>query len=246
MRSAAILAVAFVLTSPVHAQLCTGKRLWGPYGMQLSGLATISGAQDPIADLARLTLSYDGTVSGYSSVNFKGLLLGNPASGTYELHPDCTFALSLQDDSGGWQHFRGVATPDGRKITIRQTDPETGERGEVEKAPNGCTASDLRNAYTFTLSGTATPLATGNKPIPFAAAGSLSLDANRKLSLVRPTAASVAYDLQPDCMIQLELPPLTPTGRKVHLRGIVVNSGAKILAIQTDPGEPAAAVFVSR
>src|SRR5579884_3039834 len=105
-----LLIAAFVLTSPLSAQMCTARRLSGEYGMQLTGMARISGQEAPLADFANLTVADDGSVSGYSSVNFNGVLLGNPVTGTIELHPDCSVALALQDDSGAFQHFSGIAT----------------------------------------------------------------------------------------------------------------------------------------
>jgi hypothetical protein len=48
-----------------------------------------------------------------------------------------------------------------------------------------------------------------------------------------------------DCVVQLELPPLSVGGDPVHLRSMLVNGGAEILAIRTDPGVPVAAVFTA-
>jgi hypothetical protein len=46
--------------------------------------------------------------------------------------------------------------------------------------------------------------------------------------------------------VEFEFPPVSSTGNPVHLRGILVKGGAEILAIETDPGQPATAVFVER
>src|SRR6266571_2957022 len=129
-----IIFVAPLLAVSLRAQMCTGRTLSGPYGLQLSGIATISGTEAPVAALATLTFSDSGTVSGYSSVNFNGLLLGNPVTGTYELQPDCTLVMALQDDSGAFQHFRGKVGDAADRIDIRQTDPGTGQRGVLRKA----------------------------------------------------------------------------------------------------------------
>src|SRR5215472_1769723 len=95
------------LAASLSGQMCSGLVLSGAYGLQLAGSVTISGTEAPAVSLATLTISDDRAITGYSSVNFNGLLLGNPITGTYELHPDCTLLLSLRDDSGAFQHFRG-------------------------------------------------------------------------------------------------------------------------------------------
>src|SRR5258705_7849545 len=106
----AFLISALVVVPIRAADFCAAGDLQGPYGFQLSGISTISGAPAPVAGLARL--EFDGKdVTGYSSVNFNGLLLGNPVTGTYELSSDCKLSWRLQDDSGGYQHFGGVVKP---------------------------------------------------------------------------------------------------------------------------------------
>ena len=48
---------------------------------------------------------------GYSSTHFSGFLQGNPVTGAYEAHNDCSLTWTLQDDSGNYQHFTGTMTP---------------------------------------------------------------------------------------------------------------------------------------
>src|SRR5882724_3045809 len=96
-----ILILSGLLIGPTHAaDVCAARDLQGPYAFQLSGISTISGSPAPVAGLARLEFDGKSEVSGYSSVNFNGLLLGNPVTGTYEVSSDCKLAWSLQDDSG--------------------------------------------------------------------------------------------------------------------------------------------------
>jgi hypothetical protein len=45
-----------------------------------------------------------------------------------------------------------------------------------------------------------------------------------------------------DCIVRIELGAEDP----VHLRGILVNGGKEILAIQTDPGKTVSARFTAR
>ncbi len=112
---------------------CTLAALQGPYGVQLSGDTTITGNPKPVTSLGRLVFDGDGAVSGYSSAMFGGFLLGNPVTGTYDTHSDCTVSWALQDDSGGFQHFGGTFTPDGTRAEFRQTDPGGAPHGIMER-----------------------------------------------------------------------------------------------------------------
>ena len=162
MRRALLILAPALLSVPAWAAIaCTEQDLDGPYGLQLSGLTTISGTSAPAVVLARLVFDGDGSVTGYSSVNFNGLLLGNPVTGTYDVQADCTLSLSLQDDSGAWQHLTGKVTS--RGVDLHQTDPGTGVHGPMLKAPDECKPADFLPRYAVTLSGTSTPLATGGE-----------------------------------------------------------------------------------
>src|SRR5262245_53073637 len=98
----ALLAPAFHLCA---AELCDRVPLQGAYGFQLSGQTKISGDVKPVASLGRVIFDGDGAISGYSSIMFAGFRLGNPVTGKFEIGRDCKMLWSLQDDSGGFQHF---------------------------------------------------------------------------------------------------------------------------------------------
>jgi hypothetical protein len=225
-----------LLIVPIRAaDVCAASDLQGPYAFQLSGTSTISGAPVPVAGLARLEFDGRASVSGYSSVNFNGLLLGNPVTGTYEVSSDCKLSWRLQDDSGGYQHFSGAIAPRLNRIEVRQTDPGAGGRGVLEKTSDACQAADLRERYAFTLSGTSTPLATGGAPKAVSAAGVVDVD------------GSGLFEVDPDCVVHIELArPGAQGTAKVKLRGILVNGSKGILAIQIDPGESVTARFTAR
>jgi len=83
-------------------------------------MTTISGTSDPVVGIARMVFDGDGNISGYSSVNFNGLLLGNPVTGKYEVATDCamnwscrtiralssTSAAALKPVRTGWSFIR--------------------------------------------------------------------------------------------------------------------------------------------
>jgi hypothetical protein len=83
--------------------------------LQLSGETLISGNPAPAAAIAKLVFDGQKNVSGYSSVNFNGLFLGNPVTGTYAVTSDCAVTLDLQDDSGA------IQTDPGQTVAARFT-----------------------------------------------------------------------------------------------------------------------------
>jgi hypothetical protein len=207
------------------ANVCAENQVPGTYGAQLSGVTRIAGTPKPAVSLARLTFNADKSVSGYSSVNFDGLLLGNPVTGTYEVKPDCTMSWSLQDDSGAFQHFSGVVSPGGTKVEFHQTDPDTGQHGIMERTADSCTDADFRARYTFTLWGTST-----KRVLNAAANGSFTTS----------DGSSGTFKVDSDCIVHMEF-----DDGEVKLRGILVNKGAEILAIEIDPGKTVAARFTA-
>ncbi len=209
------------------ANVCAESEVLGPYGAQTSGVTKIAaGVPKPAVSLARLVFSADKTVSGYSSVNFDGLLLGNPVTGTYEVKSDCTMSWSLQDDSGAYQHFSGTVTPGGNRVEFRQTDPDTGQHGIMERTSDSCTDADFRPRYSFTLSGGSTKRV---------------LNAAPDGTFTTSDGSSGTFKVDSDCVVHIEF-----DDGEIKLRGILVNKGAEILAIQIDPGKTVAARFTAQ
>jgi hypothetical protein len=223
------------LSLPAFAQVCDPAKLSGPYGFQLSGTTTISGAEKPTTSLGRIVFDGHGNLSGTSSAMFSGFLLGNPVTGAYEAGADCGLTWKLQDDSGGFQHFAGTLSSDLTHGQFRQTDPGGAQHGTLQRAPDTCTAQNLRKQYTYTVSGSTTPMQEGDKPRPVSAKGTLDV------------ARNGTFQVDSDCTVQFDLVLLGPGERLVslHMRGVLVNGGREILAIQTDPGAMVAGHFNS-
>ncbi len=235
------------------ADVCDPGQVQGPYGVQLSGVTTISGDSKPVISLGRLIFDGEGGLSGYSSVMFAGLLLGNPVTGAYEVRSDCNVSWSLQDDSGAFQHFSGVVSPDGRRVQFRQTDPGGAQRGIAARTSDGCTALDLQKKYEFTLSGSSIPMLPGEVSRSVAAKGLIAADdgGNFKLTLRDHSGVTtdVTVTVESDCIVHLELALPAEAGETstlMKLRGILINDGKEILAIQTDPGSAVSARLTAR
>ena len=245
-----LLAFSILSTLPAFSAVdCTERDLQGPYGFLLSGVTTISGTEAPVAGLARIEFDGHSSISGYSSVNFNGLLLGNPVTGTYKVNNDCTVSLSLQDDSGAFQNFSGTLNQAGNRLSVRQTDRGTGERGLIAKSSNACATGSFRGQYSFTLSGAFTPLAEAGASGNISAKGLVEADGTGKFTLNRSferegnrvsVAAPGTFDVESDCIIRLEFTlPAIDGGAEIplKLRGVLVNDGKEILAIETSPQE---------
>jgi hypothetical protein len=216
------------------ANVCSETEVQGPYGALLSGVTRIAGTPKPAVSLARLVFNPDKTVSGYSSVSFDGLLLGNPVTGTFEIKSDCTMTWSLQDDSGAFQHFSGTVTPGGSNVEFRQTDPDTGQRGIMERTSDSCTAQDLKPRYAFTM-------ASAKGTLDVTPDGSFTISSGTIEGPPIDLPASGTFTVDSDCIVHIVF-----GDGEINLRGVLVNKGAEILAIQIDPGKTVSARFTAR
>ncbi len=220
------------------ADVCNPADLVGPYAFQLTGLTDISGTPRPTVSLGRIVFDGHGSVSGTSSATFRGLLLGNPVTGNYEAKSDCSVSWALQDDSGAFQNFSGSLSSDGTSVQFKQTDPGGAQRGIMKKTSDSCSAADLLKKYSFTISGSTTPMQPGEVPHTVSAKGTLD------------TAENGSFEVETDCSVRFRLTLPDQDGRAaepppMNMRGFLVNGGKEILAFQTDPGAMVAARFTA-
>jgi hypothetical protein len=242
---AATIPFAVALAVPAcAADACDPAKLEGAYGFQLSGHTTISGDSKPVVSVGRLVFDGHGVLSGYSSVNFAGYFLGNPVTGAYEAHDDCSISWSLQDDSGAFQHFAGKLTPDNSAAEFHQSDAGGAQNGVLQKVAPKCSAADLAPLYSFGIAGGTTPMNPGDVARRISAAGSVEPDAAGNLKITVPGTdmpLSGTITVDSDCFAQISM--ALPSGDTVNLRGIVVNGGKQILGMQTDAGATVTAKF---
>jgi hypothetical protein len=217
----------FALLPAAAAPVCRETEVAGSYGGQSSGDTTIAGTRKPAVTLSRLVFNPDKSISGYSSVSFDGLLLGNPVTGTYETKSDCSMTWSLQNDSGGYQHFSGTTAPGGNRVAFQQTDPGAGQHGVIARTADACTAGDVRPQYAFTWG-------KAKGALEAAADGTITITGVETL----PSSGTIQVDS--DCIVHVEF------GDEIKLRGILVSGGAEILAIRIDPLTATAVRFIAR
>jgi len=229
----------------VGADICAPTDIHGSYGLQLAGTTTISGTETPIAAVGRLVFDGKDSVSGVSSVNFNGLFLGNPITGSYQIQTDCTITLNLQDTSGAFQHFSGKAAPGGNRVEIHQTDPGTGEPGLMVRSADSCSTAGFRGQYNFTITGKTTPLASEGAKGSGSAKALVVADGNGNLAVTHGNSKTTGtYTVDSDCFVQLDFGLGDgDSTTMLKLRGMLVNSGKELLAVETDPEQVAAVRF---
>lgn len=234
------------------ADVCDPGKFEGAYGVQLSGATTISGEAKPVALIGRLVFDGKGAVSGYVSVNFTGLLLGNPVNGKYEMHEDCSLTWSLQDDSGAFQHFSGSMSADMVRAQFHQTDQGGARNGILVKTPKFCGDSALRKRYTYSISGSTTPMLPGETAHAVSSSGIVEVGDGGKFTLTPdgPHAASGGtVQVGDDCITNIDLTLSVGDSSAtvaMKLRGVLLDDSKEILAIQTDPGTTVTAKFTAR
>jgi hypothetical protein len=204
----------------------------------LTGSTNISGTPQPTASLGRLAFDGRGGLSGTASATFRGLLLGNPVTGTYETKSDCSVIWKLQDDSGAFQNFSGTFSTDGTRVLFTQTDPGGAQRGIMRKTSDACSAADLLKKYDFTVSGSTVPMQDGEVAHTVSAKGTLDIAENGSFEVDSDCSVRFGWTL-PDRDGQVTEPSL------MAMRGFLVDGGKEILAFQTDPGAMVAARFTS-
>ena len=85
----------------------------------------------------------------------------------------------------------------------------------------------------------------GDVPKRVSATGIAQPDAAGALQLtMADTAGSGTIAIDSDCIAQMTL--ALPSGDTVVLRGVLVNGGKRILAVETDPGTTVTATFTAR
>jgi hypothetical protein len=219
--------------------VCNPADLAGPYAFQLTGSTEISGQPKPAVTLGRISFDERGSLSGTASATFRGLLLGNPVTGSYEAKSDCSVVWKLRDDSGGFQSFSGTLSSDGTSVPFKQTDPGGAQHGIMKKIPGACSSADLLKSYYFTVSGSTTPMLPGQVPHTVSAKGTLDIGRNG------------SFQVESDCSVSFGLTLPLQGGQEadqpspMNMRGFLVNGGKEILAFQTDPGAMVSARLTS-
>ena len=248
-----LLLFAWIFALPVtHAAVCDPKTFHGAYGLSLTGTTTIGGPKRPVAVVGRLVLDDSGNLSGISSTSFTGLILGNPVTGKYEAHFDCSVTWSLQDDSGNFQHFAGTMSADDGHVDVPAD--RSGRRRERHSAPDHGWVFRIQPGgdIQLTASGRTVDVNTAVDSGRVSVRGVVIADGTGNLYFAsgpdEPALGVGSYEVQDDCFVKLvmELPADGNQAAAMHFRAIVVDNGREVLGIQTDPGTVVALRLVSK
>src|SRR5579862_9785293 len=192
-----------------HGAVCDPRNFQGPYGFVLTGTTTIGNAPRPAAAVGRLVLDLAGNVSGVASTNFTGIYLGNPVTGTYEAHNDCTVSWSLQDDSGNFQHFQGAMSSDGGRITFHQSDEGGARSGTMLRTADNCTSGSFRGNYKLTVSGNTFHVDSGQISGAVDVHGLMTADGAGNVAFSPETQVAAApsgtYEFEDGCVVHLAI-----------------------------------------
>ena len=238
--------------SVAHAAVCDPRAFHGAYGFSLTGTTTIGGPARPVAVVGRVVVDDSGNLSGISSASFIGLAFSNRVRGRFEAQTDCAVRLTLQDNTGNFQHFAGTMSADGGHVPFRQTDPGGAQNGILLRTTDGCTASSLAGTFKVKASGRTVDPNTGVDSGRVSVRGVLIADGARNLSFDsgpdEPVLAAGNYEVAEDCFVTLvmELPVDQHATSTMHFRAILVDNGREVLGIQTDPGTVVALRLVSK
>lgn len=232
----------FLLLSPgLLAAACNPADFYGSYGFLLTGTTTIGGAARPVAIVGRLSIERWAVARSTSAAAFTGIVLGSPATGTYEAHTDCSVSWSLRDDSGNYQNFAGTMSDRGARVVFHQTDAGGPGNGLMFRAPEGCSPASLAGRFDLTLSGNTIDVDSGRAFGRVSFSGAMEADGAGGLSFVTgagaPGVKAGSYQFVDGCFVSVTVPPVG--GNKtadMHFRGILVDDGGTLLAMQTDPG----------
>jgi hypothetical protein len=221
-----------------RAAVSTNWRRQEAVCVQLRARRTLPRRRGRPSNLGRIAFNSHGGLSGTASATFRGFLLGNPVTGSYEAKSNCSVIWKLQDDSGGFQNFSGTLSGDGTSVQFKQTDPGGAQHGIMQKMSDACSAADLQKKYYFTVSGSTTPMQLGDAPRVVSARGTLDV------------AENGSFRVESDCSVGFQLTLPAQDGQVVKtplmtMRGFLVSGGKEILAFQTDPGAMVAARLTS-
>ena len=226
----------------VHASVCNPEDFHGTYGFLLTGQANIGAGWQTAASVGQLVLDGSGNLSGVASVNFTGLYLGNPVTGTYEAHTDCTVVWNLQDDSGNFQHFQGTMSEDGRRVSFHQSDPGGARDGTMFRMASDCPVQSFRGRYRVRVSGATIDVQTGQVSGAISTEGLLEADGAGELAFA-PGASSAllaagTYDFEDGCFLHMavELPAGGNETPVLNFRAVLAADGTAVVGVQSDPG----------
>ncbi|MBL8219415.1 MAG: hypothetical protein JNL62_09300 [Bryobacterales bacterium] len=239
---------------------CNNATLRGSYGFTAQGF-TVAGSpvpaplQGPFASLGTAVYDGRGGVVLTASATFNGLTQAlPPVKGTYQVRPDCTFVSNLENGAT----FYAAIVDGAEELYVLQTTPGViaagtatlqstrGRAFDFDLESNrfqSCRVAITRGVYGFISQGfagppTVPPPAAG----PLAGVGTVAFQDNGRFRLTAVRSANGIIDPQPlqltgtytftqDCNFTMNFEVVG-----FRFNGTVVNNGAEVQFLETDPG----------
>ena len=238
---------------------CANSSLNGSYGFTAQGFTVAGSAvpaplQGPFASLGTAVYDGHGGVVLTASATFNGLTQAlPPVKGSYQVNADCTFVSKLENGAtffaaivdGGQELFVLQTTPGviASGVATLQAGRRDGNDGSESISAGACRSAITRGVYGFISQGagappTVLPPAAG----PLAGVGTVRFAPNGTFALTAVRSANGIIDPQPlnltgsyfftqGCNFQMVLNVVG-----FHFNGTVVNNGAEVSFLETDPG----------
>jgi len=256
LLSGVLIAAAATLVSGSSRQAavaedgCSNHSLRGAYGFAVEGQAFNPPGPGyhefaEFADAGRIVFDGGGNLNGTDTESLNGLIsTGLTFSGTYSVQTDCTGTAVI---SGGiTAKLRFMLVEGGQEVNVFDTDLGLVASGQITKQQLAdCTNASLKGVYSFAVSGSV--LGASGEAGDVAAFARLVVDgrghstesSNSSFNgaQVEDTQAGT-YSVNPDCTGSAASThtsgPLT--GQVDHVNFVIVEGGAEVKVIVTDPG----------
>ena len=238
-----IVLASFALSSAAWAATCSNASLGGTYGFLHGG----NNSGTPVTGLSQATFDpTTGTYTGEVTEDTDGVITTESLTATYAVASNCTVTARVSVGSHPAVNVSFVVTSTGFLFLFQKPGGTSSGFGVKRGSPT-CTNEEVKGRFGFETTGTFLAGAPATGPVAFI--GELKLTVNSSGEGVisghiagsedgtiltfaeEPVAGS--YAVGTDCR---GTATITPKGHpEMHFSFVVVDSGKKMLAIETDP-----------
>jgi hypothetical protein len=246
-------AIPLLLTTSAAAQsTCTNATLVGQYGINLEG-SSFATPQTTGPTFQRSIGLFTADGLGLAKANLmtslNGVVSTAAYTGSYAVQPNCTANITLNGAAGPIILTIGLGSG-GQSAVLAGTSSTLAISGALRKAPSACFGSTLSAGYSWESNGEAVPTGgpvtavSGFINVQFDGKGSLTGGLVR-VQLGAPVTISIngQYTLNADCTGSIRFSD--PQGLFYNFTFVVVDGGASLLVLQTDPAIVNSGIAVS-
>jgi len=233
--SLVILAAAVILSSVAEAKTCSTLTVSGTYGFLVTGT---NASALSAASLGQVTATpgSPGTLAGTLTASAGGVITTFAVKGNYQIAANCTGSATLFGH-GTTTHYRLVAAANGAQVEIVNSDAGEIQSGyALAQGSATCTDAGVQGAFAFRNTGSVVGVGDiafdGNLTFNGAGGAGGTEWGSEVGTIVSGVPLAGSYKINSDCTGTGRLTPMG--GAATHFNFVVVNSGATVLAIETD------------